>query len=134
MSVRALNTTERFTKMTSLTKCIISVKFRDNFGEYSKEYTYLSDFDVVPGDFVLCPGNPDYNEWYMVARVKRLLTEASLKEGVKYKKIIGPLNQVISPPKTKPPVPQMQGFKMVPPRPVFTPPPLNTSDPEDSPF
>ena len=114
--------------MSIQAKCIISVKFRDNFGEYSKEYTYLSDFDVAPGDFVLCPGNPDYDEWYMVARVKRMLDETSLKKGVKYKRITGPLNQVISPPKPKPPVPQMQGFKMAP------PPPLNTSDPEDIPF
>lgn len=127
-----MNTTERFTKMSTPTKCIISVKFRDNFGEYSKEYTYLSPFDVGPGDFVLCPGNPDYDEWYMVARVKRMLDSAALKKGVKYKSIVGPLNQVISPP--KPPAPQMQGFKMTPPRVILTPPPLNTSDPEDSPF
>ena len=86
---------------------VISVKFRDNFGEYSKEYTYLCDYEIKELDFVLVPGNPELDEWYMVARVKRILDERSLKKGVNYKRVICVLN-------TKPaPTPQTQSAKAV---------------------
>lgn len=101
---------------------VVSVKFRDNYGEYSKEYTYLSIIPVKPLDFVLVPGNPTLGEWYTVARVKQMLTHAHLKDNVKYKSIISVLD--VTPPKPAVPmVTKMQGLKMVPPPSVKLSPP-----------